>query len=116
MPHVVRRGIIDLEAAWRGLPSGPWRWGTTVARAEGRYLAAGSRALLIAGVVVEYARPQHPVLIVSLRGEETAVHLWPPAAVERTDGVKRFLARIAGELGAFGAGEVVATNIPDLLD
>ncbi len=114
MPHVIRAGAADLVAAWKGIPREPWRWGIAVAKVEGCYLAADSRALLVAGVIVEYGRPLHPVVLVSLRGDETAVHLWPAAQVERTDGVKRFLAQVARELTAFGAGEVVATNLGDL--
>lgn len=113
MPHVVRRGRADLAAAWRELPRGPWRWGNAVARVEGCYLEGDGKALLVAGVVVEYGRPLHPVVLVSLREDATAVHLWAPAGVERTETVKRFLARVAAELERFGAGEIVATNLAD---
>ena len=113
MPHVVRRGRADLGLAWRELPRGPWRRGNAVARVEGCYLEGEGKALLVAGVVVEYGRPLHPVVVVSLRDDATAVHLWPPAAVERTAAVKSFLARIAAELERFGAGEVIATNLAE---
>jgi hypothetical protein len=113
MPHVVRRGRADLAAAWRELPRGPWRWGNAVARVEGCYLDGDGKALLVAGVVVEYGRPLHPVVLVSLRDDTTAAHLWSPAAVERTAAVKSFLARVAAELERFGAGEIVATNLID---
>lgn len=114
MPHVITSGRVDLERAWRELEAGPWRWGTTVAKVEHRYLSSDARALLVAGVVVEYGRPIHPVVMVTLRREETAVHLWPGSAVERTEAVKRFLVRVAEQLTRFGAGEVVATNVADL--
>ncbi|MFH1177779.1 MAG: hypothetical protein V1750_10265 [Acidobacteriota bacterium] len=113
MPHVVLAGRADLAGAWRGLPRQPWRWGQAVARVEGCYL--GHESLLVAGVVVEYGRPLHPVVLVSCRGDETVVRLWPRAEVERTLAVKRFVARVAQELSAHGTGEVVSTNIPDLL-
>jgi hypothetical protein len=116
MPHVIRRGRANLDRAWRELPSGPWRWGRAVARVEGCYLGADGRSLLVAGVVVELGRPLHPVFIVTHREGDTAVHLWNVAPVERTEAVKRFLARVAMELGAFGAGEVVVSNLPDLID
>jgi len=116
MPHVIRSGRVDLDAAWRGLSWGPWRWGTAVARVEGCYLGRGGGALLVAGVVVEYGRPLHPVVMVGFRGDETSVHLWSGAEIERSEGVKRFLARIAHELIAFGAGEVVATNLAEELE
>ena len=115
MPHVIRSGVADLEAAWRNLPHGPWRWGTAVARVEGCYLGRDAAVLLVAGVVVEYGRPLHPIMLVSRGPDTTAVHLWAPVPVERTDAVKRLLAQVANELPAFGAGAVVSTNIPHLL-
>ena len=115
MPHVIRAGLADLTAAWRELPHGPWRWGTTVARVEGCYLGRHAATLLVAGVVIEYGRPLHPVLLVSRGADTTSVHLWPAVSVERTDGVKKLLAQVARELPAFGAGEVATTNIAPLL-
>jgi hypothetical protein len=115
MPHVIRGGHVDLTSAWRGLPDGPWRWGTVVARTEGRYLASQGDSLLVAGVVVEYGRPLHPVVVISLSRDGTSFHLWPAAPVERTEGVKRYLAQVAREMEAFGAGPVLRTNVPDLL-
>lgn len=115
MPHVICAGRADLAAASRGLPGGPWRWGSVVARAEGRFLAPEGTSLLVAGVVVEYGRPLHPVVLVSHSREGTSFHLWPSAPVERTEGVKRFLAQVVCEMSAFGAGPVLRTNIPSLL-
>jgi hypothetical protein len=114
MPHVVRRGRADLAAVWRQLPRGPWRQCNAVARVEGCYLEDDGKALLVAGVVVEYGRPLHPVVLVSLRDDATAVHLWAPAVVERTAAVKWFLGLIAAELERFGAGEIVATNLGEV--
>jgi len=111
MPHVVRAGRADLEAAWRGLAGGPWRWGRVVARIEGRYLASEGVALLLAGVVVEFSRPLHPVVLVTHRRDATAVHLWPAVQVERTAAVKRLVWQVAEELTAFGAGAITATNL-----
>lgn len=115
MPHVVLRGAAELPRAWRELPRGPWRWGRAVARVEGCYLAAEQRALLVAGVVVELGRPVHPVVLVTLRGLSTAVHLWPVVQVERTEAVLRFLVQVAGELRSFGAAEVETTNLASLI-
>ncbi len=115
MPHVIRAGRADLAAASREMPAGPWRWGAVVARVEGCYLAPDARALLVAGVVIEYGRPQHPVVLITLRGEETAVHLWSVVPVERNEAVKRLLVQVAQELTRFGAGAVVTTNLPTLV-
>lgn len=112
---MIRSGRIDLEAMWRRAPAGPWRWGSAVAKVEGRYLGGDGRCLLIAGVVVEYGRPLHPVVLITHNQAGTAFHLWRLAPVERTDAVKRFLVQVAHEATTFGAGEVVQTNLPELV-
>lgn len=114
MPHVILRGTADLERAWRKLPRGPWRWGRAVGRVEGCYLAPHGEALLVAGVVVEFGRPLHPVLIVTRRDHATAVHLWSVVPVERTEAVQRFLVQVALALREFGEGEVETTNLAAL--
>lgn len=116
MPHVIRAGRADLAAAWRRLPEGPWRWGPAVARLEGSFLGRDERSLLVAAVVVEHGRPLHVLVIVSVREDETAVRLWPPLSVERTEAVKRLVAHVASELVAFGAGAVRTTNLGMLAD
>ena len=78
MPHVIRAGRADLEAAWRSLPVGPWRWGGVVARLEGAFLGRDEHALLLAAVVVEFGRPIHALVLVTVRQDETAIRLWPP--------------------------------------
>ena len=114
MPHIIRAGRVDLSEAWKGLATGPWRWGNAVARIEGCFLARGGRALLVSGVAVEYGRPLHVVVIVTHHEGTTAFHLWSVVAVERTDSVKRFLAQVSRESVAFGCGEVISTNIAEL--
>jgi hypothetical protein len=115
MPHVIREGRADLLGAWKGLALGPWRWGTAVGRVEGCFLGRDGGALLVAGVVVEFGRPVHPHVLITLREDATAVRLWAPVAVERTEGVKRFVVQIANELTVFGAGGITTTNLSGLL-
>jgi hypothetical protein len=115
MPHVIRAGRVDLKAVWKELPAGPWRWGSAVGRIEGCFLARDESSLLLAAVVVEFGRPIHPHVLISLRDSETAIRLWGPVAVERTEAVKQLLARVAAELTAFGAGPVLTTNLADLV-
>lgn len=115
MPHVIRAGRADLEAAWRGLPVGPWRWGSVVARLEGAFLGRDGHSLLLAAVVVEFGRPIHALVLVTVRQDETAIRLWPPHQIERTEAVKRVIVQIAAELCAFGAREIHTTNLADMV-
>lgn len=116
MPHVILSGQADLVKAWREFPEGPFRLANAVTRVEGRFLSSSQRELLLEAVVVEFGRPLHPVVLVSLRPEGTAVHLWDVVRVERTEAVKAFVALVARELSRFGAGEVRTSNLkPELL-
>jgi hypothetical protein len=115
MPHVIREGSADLVSVWKSLPLGPWRWGSAIGRVEGCFLSRDGVALLVAGVVVEFGRPIHPHVLITLRENETAVRLWAPVAVERTEAVKRFVVQVASELVAFGAGPIATTNLSGLL-
>ncbi|BCW92671.1 MAG: hypothetical protein ACOY7U_09635 [Acidobacteriota bacterium] len=116
MPHVILSGQADLARAWQEFPEGPFRFGNAVARIEGRFLSASRRELLLEAVVVEFGRPLHPVILVSLRQEGTGVHLWDVVRVERTEAVKALIALVGRELARFGAGEVRSTNLkPELL-
>lgn len=116
MPHVILSGQADLARAWHEFPPGPFRLGNAVARVEGRFLSSSQRELLLEAVVVEFGRPLHPVVLVSLRQEGTAVHLWDVVRVERTEAVKALVALVARELSRFGAGKVRSTNLkPELL-
>jgi hypothetical protein len=86
-----------------------------VARLEGAFLGRDEHSLLLAAVVVEFGRPIHALVLVTVRQDETAIRLWPPHQIERTEAVKRIIVQIAAELCAFGAGEVRTTNLADLL-
>jgi hypothetical protein len=86
-----------------------------VARLEGAFLGRDEHALLLAAVVVEFGRPIHVLVLVSVRQDETAVRLWPPHPIERTEAVKRLIVQVAREMCAFGAGEVRSTNLSELL-
>lgn len=110
MPHLVLSGGIDPERV--ELPEAVHRWGRAVMKTEGSWQRCGGEALLVEGVVVEYARPLHPVALVAPHDGDTIVRLWPVVTVERTHPVQRWLCLLAVELQRQGAGPVRVTNIP----
>lgn len=116
MPHVVLRGLVTIQQAWQHLPQGPWRWGAAIARVETCLLDRRGLALLVAGVVVEYGRSRHPVVMVGHRRGSTTVHLWSTTNVEATWGVRRLLVQVARELAPFGAGPLESTDLRDVWD
>ncbi len=92
MPHLVLRGPVDLHRAASELDLGVTRWGRAVIKTGDRWQRTDGEALLVEGVVVELARPLHPVALVSVRDDDTVVRLWPVVGVERTPAVQRWLA------------------------
>lgn len=111
MPHLVLRGPVDLQRAADGLDPGVSRWGRAVIKTGDRWRRTDGQAVLVEGVVVELARPLHPVALVSIRDHDTVVRLWPVVGVERTAAVQRWLAVLAVGLQAIGGGAVRTTNI-----
>jgi len=109
MPHLVLRRSVQLDQA--ALEPRVERWGRAVIKIGDCWRRADGGALLVEGVVVELARPLHPLALVAVRDGDTVVRLWPLADVERTAAVQRFLGLVARELQAFGCGPVRTTNI-----
>ncbi len=115
MPHMVLRHPVAWSDAAARLSGEPRRWGRAVLKSEGRWLRLDGDGVLVEGVVVEFARPLHPVLLVAPHHGHTIVRLWPLVPVERSRAVQRWLCEVAAEVAASGAGAVSSTNIaPDL--
>jgi hypothetical protein len=117
MPHLVLEGAVDLARAAAELNPGVVKWGRAVLKTGDAWRRSDDGALLVEGVVVELARPLHPVALVANRHDETVVRLWPVVEVERTPAVQRWLAVLANDLQRLGCGTVTTTNIgPEVLD
>jgi len=112
MPHVVFNGSVDLERAAEGLSVGVHRWGRAVLKTDQIWRRRDGLAILVEGVVVEFSRPQHPVVQIAPHHEGTIVRLWTLAPVERTPAVQRWVAVVAADLQRLGAGTLLNTNIP----
>jgi hypothetical protein len=116
MPHFVLCGAFDAGRVVRDLEPGVSRWGRAVLKLGDRWLRDDGEAVLVEGVVVELARPLHPVALVADRDGDTVVRLWPVIEVERTAAVQRWLAVVAVGLQRLGVGAVLTTNIgPEVL-
>lgn len=115
MPHMVLSQPVDWPEVAAALTHEPRRWGRAVLKSEGRWLRLDGEGVLVEGVVVEFARPLHPVLLLAPHHGHAIVRLWPLVAVERSHAVQRWLCEVAAEVAAGGGGGVVSTNVaPEL--
>ncbi len=115
MPHMVLTHPVAWPEVAAQLTGEPRRWGRAVLKSEGRWLRLDGEGVLVEGLVVEFARPLHPVLLLAPHHGHAIVRLWPLVAVERSRAVQRWLCEVASELATLGAGPVTSTNIaPEL--
>jgi hypothetical protein len=111
MPHVVLDGVVHVEALLEHMPREVRKWGPAVLKTEQLWRRADGRAVLVEGVVVEHARPLHPIAVVAEHRGDTRVSLWPYAPVERTPAVQRWLATVASDVQKLSGGMLRTTNI-----
>lgn len=111
MPHVKLAGTLDLAEVVQALPRTVHRWGRAVLKTEECWLRRDRGAILVEGVVVELARPLHPVAVVTTSSGATTVRLWGRLPVERTAAVQRWLCVLAADLVRLGLGPLVASNV-----
>jgi hypothetical protein len=117
MPHLVLEGRADLGAFVSRFTPEVQRWGRAVLKLSECWSRSDGDAVLVEGVVVELARPLHPVVHVACHQGSTRVRLWPAVEVERTPAVQRLLALVAAALQECGCSEVTTTNLkPELLE
>lgn len=118
MPHVVVEGPVDLEALRAAFGPVFHREGADIVKIETLYLEREAREALLDTLVVEAGHRQHFFVQVRLRDEGGAtVRLLPQTDPEKTDGVKRALARAAVLVRDLRPGECRfgSTNIADFL-
>jgi hypothetical protein len=113
MPHLILDGEVDLRRVSELVPRDAIRWRSSVLKSDEVWVRADGRALLVEGVVVEHARPLHPVAVVSSQDGATSVRMWPRSEVERTPAVQHWLGRLAEAAVRAGCRGVRTTNLPD---
>ena len=95
MPHVVLEGEVDLAEVrdrFQGLLE---RSGDDVLKIDTLYVEREGRELLLDTLVVESGHPQRFFIQARRKGGGLTVRLLPQTDPEKTDGVKRSLARVA---------------------
>ena len=114
MPHLVLAGSFQPREAAAAFGPEVHRWGRSVIKTDTCWVRADDHALLVEGVVVEFSRPLHPVVLIAAHREDTMVRLWPQCSVERTAPVQRWLGILASGLQkSGGGGPILSTNISE---
>jgi hypothetical protein len=98
MPHVVIEEALDLGLACRGIKIAAVRNGSEILRVVDVYLSRSGHTALVDSVVVEEGRSQAFFVQLSQNDRQITVRLLSATDPEKTDGVKRIMALIAGQL------------------
>jgi hypothetical protein len=117
MPHVVLEGAVDLRRVVEKFEPVLDRWGDNVLKLRQVYLEQRGEEVLLDTLVVESGHRQQFFIQVTRREGGAVLRLLPQTDPEKTDGVKRALARVAALVREHAAGECRygATNLSDFL-
>lgn len=117
MPHVVMEGAVELGPLRENFALLQERWGDDVLKVRHLYVDQQGQQALLDTLVVESGHRQMFFIHLTLREGGAVLRLLPQTDPEKTDGVKRALARVAAFVREHAAGECCygATNISEFL-
>jgi len=117
VPHVVLEGAVDLQRVRDHFEPVVERWGNDLFKVRHLYMERQGQELLLDALVVESGHRQRFFIQLMQREGSTVLRLLPQTDPEKTDGVKRALARMAAFVLEQAAGKCRygATNISDFL-
>ncbi len=117
MPHVVLEGELDLQRLRDDFEPVIERWGDDLLKVRLLYMERQGQELLLDTLVVESGHLQRFFIQVTRHEGSAVLRLLPQTDPEKTDGVKRALARAAALVREHAAGECRygATNLSEFL-
>lgn len=98
MPHVVIEEALDLGIACQSIQLATSRNGSEILRVVDVYVNRAGHSALVDCVVVEEGRSQAFFVQLSQKDRQITVRLLAATDPEKTDGVKRIMALIAGQV------------------
>ena len=117
MPHVVIEEALDLGLACQGIKLAAVRSGSEILKVVDVYLNRSCRTALVDCVVVEEGRSRPFFVQLSQKDRQITLRLLPATDPEKTVGVKRIMALIAGQLcDAIGGSRFGKTNLQEYLE
>ncbi len=117
MPHVVLEGAVDLQRLCERFEPVLERWGDDLLKIQHLYMEQRGEEVLLDTLVVESGHRQRFFIQLTLREGSALLRLLPQTDPEKTDGVKRALARAAALAREHASGECRygATNLSEFL-
>ena len=116
MPHVVIEEAVDLGSACHSIQLATSRSGSEILKVTDVYLNRSGHTALVDCVVVEAGRSQAFFVQLSQKDRQITVRLLAATDPEKTDGVKRIIALIAGQIHQAIAGSHFGkTNLQEFL-
>ena len=117
MPHVVLEGEVDLQRLCERFEPVFERWGDDLLKIQRLYMQQQGEEVLLDTLVVESGHRQLFFIQLTRREGGAVLRLLPQTDPEKTDGVKRALARAAALVREHAAGECRygSTNLSEFL-
>ncbi len=116
MPHVVLQGDVDLSQVFDGYQPEVLQEQGQIIKLLDAFINADKNTLLIEALVVEDGPPNRFFIQVGTRGDKATVRIYPGTDPEKTPGVKRSLAQVAGRICSLFPGvSCGSSNIGEFL-
>ncbi|MFZ7136914.1 MAG: hypothetical protein ACOWW1_00625 [archaeon] len=116
MPHVVLTGNISLMDIFEKIETFVVREDKTILKTSDKFINQDETSILVEALTIDDKNKTSFLVLISKREDGIVVRLYPQIEVEKTDSVKKILAKIADNLiAAFPSLNVGKTNLHEFL-
>jgi len=116
LPHVVLTGDISLRDVFEKIEAFVVREDKNILKISDKFINQDEDSILVESMAIEAKNKASFLVLLSQREDGLVVRLYPQIDVEKTDGVKKILAKIANDIiAAFPSLKVGKTNLQEFL-
>jgi hypothetical protein len=116
LPHVVLTGDISLHDVFEKIEAFILHEDKNILKISDKFINKEGTSILVESLAIENNNKVSFLVLLSQREDGLVVRLYPQIAVEKTDGVKTILAKIADDIiEAFPSLRVGKTNLQEFL-
>ncbi len=117
MPHVVLKGNIEIENAFQNIEPIFIKEDKSILKTLNIYIDRSKKSVLIESLVLEEGKKIQFLGMISKREDGLVVRIYPGFEIEKTDAVKKILAKIAKNLlEKFPKLSIGETNLSEFLN